>query len=168
MSRIRQLQSAMLLILWLLSTFFTCGCSRTAHKQGSSSMSPTIGPGQTIIINHAAYRTAAIHRWEVVAFIPPSFPKELWISRVVGLPGERISITNGRILVNNKEVVMPVSLKNLYYTESTGRTGEIIHYPVSVPTNAYFLLGDNSTLANDSRYIGPIATQRIVGQVETK
>jgi signal peptidase I len=151
---------------WLASVVILCGCGRSEVTQESSSMSPTIQPGQIVALDRRAYRKALICRWDVIAFRPPRLPDQLWISRVVGLPGEDVSLTNGNLLVNGRQLAFPLSLANFHYTEGTGATVKPIHYPIRLGSNSYLVLGDNSSRANDSRYVGPIERQMIVGRID--
>ena len=147
------LRSTLPMAFCLMLMSFTYGCTRVQHiQQGSSSMSPTIQPGQIVSIDRTAYQKAPIRRWDIVAFVPSNFPDDLWIFRVVGLPGENISVTNGKIYSSKEELAIPKSLNYLSYVEGANQSGKAIRYPIPVPPNSYFLLGDNSSLANDSRY----------------
>jgi hypothetical protein len=73
-----------------------CGDARVA----SGSMEPTIRRGERVKINYGAYAMDGPQRWDVVAFEPPEAPKFVWISRVVAVPGERVSFDKGGIAVN--------------------------------------------------------------------
>lgn len=124
-------------------------------------MSPTIKPGEKVTVDYLAYARATPSRWDVIVFHPPSYPDDYWAMRVVGLPGENIVIRDDGLLIDGKAVSPPVHVQAIHYVPlATTNT--------TVPTNSYFVLGDNSTNANDSRYIGTIPVANILGKVKEK
>ena len=68
------------------------------------------------------------------------------------MPGERVAIQEGRLTVNGRPVSEPDALNNPFAS-------------YAIPEDHYFLLGDNSTNAIDSRYLGPIPRKNITGRV---
>src|SRR5438552_9125773 len=68
------------------------------------SMQPTIKPGERITVDYTAYLVASPKRWEVVAFEPPMFTNELWVMRLVALPGETVSFATGGIRINGQRL----------------------------------------------------------------
>lgn len=60
----------------------------------SSAMSPAIKPGESVTIDFAAYAFSGPSRWDVVALEPPGFTNQVLLKRVIGLPGETVSLTN--------------------------------------------------------------------------
>lgn len=115
------------------------------------SMAPTIQPGDHVMVDR---RTAPL-RWDVVAFHPPHEPGSVYLSRLVGLPGESIEIIDGEIRINGAPVQKPPEIAEIRYDGTTrhfnvcrGGTGS----PVKLGADEYFLLSDNSSQALDSRY----------------
>jgi signal peptidase I len=100
-------------------------------------------------------------RGEIVVFIPPHDRHKAYIKRLIGLPGDAISIKDGDIYVNKVKVVDSRISQNYYYNQGDyGQVGnEII-----VPENKYFFLGDNSIASLDSRFWGFADWQDIVGK----
>jgi signal peptidase I len=152
------LQSALLLL---------CGCQRRAVV--SNSMAPTIAAGEKIVIDYSAYAFAKPQRWDVVAFEYPKDTNQVWVMRVIALPGETVSFATGGVSLNNAALVMPGYLSNVTYV-SLDRLGQSANTlsPYVVPAGSYFLLGDNSTGANDSRFWGAAPQINIVGKVRNK
>src|ERR1051325_11469984 len=99
--------------LLLLSCLMICGCRRQTFV--SRSMQPTIKPGETVTVDYTAYKVATPKRWDVVAFQPPMFTNEIWLMRIVALPGETISFATGGITVNGQPLVVPSRFTNVVY-----------------------------------------------------
>ncbi len=89
--------------------------------------------------------------------------------RIVGLPGERIDIGREGVLINGTNVSMPQALAKLRY-EPTIPNGpkSVISFPFLIPADSYLVLGDNTAIAFDSRYSGPVTSQNILGKVEAR
>jgi signal peptidase I len=98
-------------------------------------------------------------RWEIHFFYDEEGTPVA--KRIVGLPGERISIKNKRILVNGLPVELPRSLSTLkYYPFGNLAAGREVDCG-----NGYFVLGDDSRDSHDSRFVGPIEERRFRGRV---
>lgn len=143
------------------------GCNR--HSFTSGAMAPTISPHERITISYAAYAFGRPERWDVIAFKPLGYSNQIWVMRVVGLPGETITFSGNQIMVNGKPIISPARLANINYVslDSIGRTGSV-SMPYAVPLQSYFVLGDSSHSANDSRYWGAVPQANIVGKVRNK
>lgn len=151
------------LLLIALVTFVSC----REHKMGSPSMEPSIRRDEKIDADYTAYVNAEPTRWDVVSFEPVGKPDEIWIHRVVGLPGETIDIVNGKVVINGTEQPFPAKMSGITYV--AGIQGETkIVFPYKIPDKHYFLLGDNTNDADDSRYNGPIPRDNIVAKVKDK
>jgi signal peptidase I len=108
----------------------------------SSSMYPTIPNPCYILVNHLETEFGKPYRGEVVLFHPPDDPSRIFVKRIIGLPGETITIHDGKVFVDGKALNEP------YLTQPTeGNFG-----PYHVPPNSYFMLGDNRSVSEDSRW----------------
>jgi signal peptidase I len=153
--------------LALVGVLLLSACSRKVVPSGS--MSPTIKRGSNVSIDWTAYLLASPKRWDVVCFEPPAYPTQLWVMRVVGLPGDTLAFATGGISLNGKPIVLPSYLSNVTYVSldhpAYWRGGSTVSSPFVVPTNSYFVLGDNSTNALDSRFWGALPRTNILGKV---
>ena len=140
------------------------GCSKITHNAPSSSMEPTIPAGSKITIDYAAYNTAAPVRFDIVAFRPPSFPDDLFTFRAVGLPGEQIEIGEGVVLINGKAIQPPRGIRYSSHIPANSASQPSVT-KANLNVDEYFLLGDNTDRANDSRFFGPIKRATIIGKV---
>ncbi len=143
------------------------------YKIPTTSMVPTLMPGDKIFVSKLTYgpkipftklRLPGLgkeQRGQVVVFVPPNDRSKAYIKRLIGLPGDHISIKDGNVYVNGKIAVDPHIARNYYYNQGDyGKQGsEII-----VPENKYFFMGDNSISSLDSRFWGFVDEHDIVGK----
>ncbi len=114
-------------------------------KIPSASMEPTIMTGDRLIGNRLAYLNKDPERGDVVIFLFPDNEKEYFIKRVIGLPGETVSIRGGKVYINDSP--QPLDESAYVMTTPLGDFG-----PYTVPQGAYFMMGDNRNNSMDSRY----------------
>ena len=129
----------------------------------SGSMSPTLQGtslenGDRVLIDKLTFHLRKPRRWEVVALYTED--QLLVMKRVVGLPGETVSMKDNSILVDGKSVRRPESLKNIKYIAC----GKLAAGRAVDCTNGYFVLGDDSRDSFDSRFEGPVKPLQIVGR----
>ncbi len=112
----------------------------------SSSMVSLIYPGDRLIGFRLSYLFSDPKRFDVVIFRYPVDPEEKFIKRVIGLPGEKVAIEDGKIYINDSAT--PLDEPYLPEEWLVGNDGMIYE----VPENSYFLLGDNRNISLDARY----------------
>jgi signal peptidase I len=126
----------------------------------SGSMLPTIQIDDRLLIDKHTYRKEAPKRGDLVLFNPTASLRKQnfrdpFIKRVIGLPGETLSVRGGKVYINNRP------LKESYLSESPAYE----HGTVKVPANSYFVLGDNRNNSYDSHYWGFVPRSLIMGKV---
>ena len=133
-----------------------------AFKIPTGSMRPTLIEGDRILVSKFIYKFKEPKRGDVIVFISPEDKKKDFIKRLVGLPNENIQISNGAILVNNNPVGESSVLKKQHYYNrgDFGAEGQ----SVTVPNDAYYVLGDNSISSRDSRYWGFMPKKYLLGK----
>jgi len=136
---------------------FTGCSSKQTHDAPSSSMEPTIPAGSRVTADYAAYQVELPTRFDIVVFRPPYPPDAIFAFRVIGLPGEAIQITTNAILIDRKEISPPDGLQYSPVPSGINET--------NLSSSEFFLLGDNTLAANDSRYFGPIDRTNILAKV---
>ena len=134
-----------------------------AFKIPTGSMIPTLMVGDKIFVNKFIYRFTEPKRGDIIVFKSPEDLKKDFVKRLIGLEGETIEISNGRIIVNGKPIV-----------ELDGTGKEIVYYnrgaygaegkTIKVPANSYFALGDNSNNSRDSREWGFVPKKYMIGK----
>jgi signal peptidase I len=128
----------------------------------SGSMLPTLQINDRLIVDKLSYRFSNPVRGDIVVFDPPAKLgfKDAFIKRVIGLPGDRVEVRNGKVYVNDKALSEKYIEEAPNYTwSSTSLTPDGI-----VPEGHYLVLGDNRNNSYDGHYWGFIPKDRIVGK----
>lgn len=108
----------------------------------TSSMDPTISINDKLIGNRLAYLFKNPERGDIIIFKFPDDESQIFIKRVIGLPGETIQIVEGELFIDG-ELIEEDYIKD----SMRGNYG-----PYEVPDNSYFVLGDNRNVSEDSRF----------------
>jgi signal peptidase I len=133
-----------------------------AFKIPTTTMMPTLKPGDRIIVDKRAYLQSKPQRGDVIVFIPPLDTKKYYVKRIIGLPGEEVEIKNGNVYINDAMVSHPKIANNFYYNQGDyAKEGK----KTIIPANSYYVLGDNSISSADSRFWGFVKTKAIKGKV---
>jgi signal peptidase I len=119
------------------------------------SMEPSLNDGDRLVVDRLAYSLGEVERFDVVVLRYPADPSVDFVKRVVGLPGDRIRIVGGALVVNG----VPVE-ESFGHIPDHARLSERV-----VPAGHYFLLGDNRPVSCDSREFGVVAEELIKGKV---
>lgn len=131
-------------------------------KVEGTSMQPTLSDKERIFINKFTYRfgLGGIERGDTVVFWFPEDPSKSYIKRVIGLPGDRVRIDLGQVIVNDRPLVED-------YLEEDFR--DQMSWPSNrqdkvVPKDEYFVLGDHRSSSSDSRSWGFVPRINIYGK----
>jgi signal peptidase I len=154
-------------------------------RQPSGSMEPTIEIGGYVVPNYRAYDRDEPALDDIVVFHPPTgaeadntcakhplpasemcprstrtYAEVRFIKRIVGLPGDRLSMRHGRIIRNGRlEPAQPYISRCEYDGCEYRRT-------ITVPRGQYFMLGDNRGASDDSRFWGPVRRKALIARVD--
>jgi signal peptidase I len=123
-----------------------------------SSMAPRIHDGDRILIDHWSYMLAPVQRGDIVVLKYPLDPSVDYIKRVIGLPGDRVVLEEGKVYVNGTELAEP-------YVQAPDA---LAHLSVEVLPAHYFVLGDNRRRSCDSREFGQVPCDYVRGKVEVR
>lgn len=127
-----------------------------------ASMEPNFHGGDYILINELSYRFRAPERGEVVVFRYPGDEKTFFIKRIIGLPGERVVITDGKLYIYNKDHQEGMQVNEDYLPKDLRTIGE---KDVTLTNDEFFVMGDNRDASYDSRQWGPLKKTELVGSV---
>lgn len=127
-----------------------------------ASMQPTFEDGEYLLIDQLSYRFRQPRRGEVIVFHYPLQPSQFFIKRIVGLPGDTVTVENGRVEVQNDQLTQGAVLDESQYLPEGLRTGGQIQ--VTLQPDEYFVLGDNRPASSDSRSWGVLPIDNIVGR----
>ena len=120
------------------------------------SMAPTLKSGSVILVK----RSEKVHRFDIVALVErvkENGPSKNIIKRVVGLPGDTITVLNGTLYINDRKYEEP------YLQEKFIKEYKKSSYTLKVPKDMYFVLGDNRDISKDSRQVGSFVKKSVIG-----
>jgi signal peptidase I len=150
------------LIFFLVHTFVA-----QPFRVEQRSMESTLLPEQYVLVDKLTPRWAPYERGDIVVFEPPeswaSARHDPFIKRVIGLPGDRVELEDGLVLVNGVELDEPYLFVRRGEPEPTepsfdGETSWLI------PDGALFVMGDHRAASADSREFGPIDVDKVLGR----
>lgn len=142
-----------LVIAFLLAQLVMVSVAQ-AFQVEQYSMEPTLLPHDRVLVNKFLYRFRAPQRGDIIVLRYPRDPDRNYIKRIVGLPGDRAQIQDGRLLING-------ALVEEVYTNGAA-SGD--YGPEVVPSDSFFVLGDNRNNSEDSRAFGFLKHDLVVGQ----
>ncbi len=146
----------------------------------SSSMEPNVMKSDLIFADKRYNRvgaTQALKRGDIAIFVYPNERSTYYIKRIIGLPGDEVSIKGAEVSINGKPLRLrttPVG-NGLLVTETDSKTAwqvfwnnnsklQLPQTKVRVPAGQVFMMGDNRTDSNDSRFFGTVPLQDVVGK----
>ena len=126
----------------------------------TGSMENTIMPGDNILGFRLAYLQEGPERGDVIFFPFPDDETKKYVKRVIGLPGETITIIDGKIYINDSKEPLDEPYLKEEWTSGTGP------YVFDIPENSYLCLGDNRNRSADAReWNNPyVAKEKIIGK----
>jgi len=125
-----------------------------ATRVYGQSMQPNLHTNERLVVEKLSYRFHGPRRGDVVVLHDPGGGSELLIKRVIGLPGERVTIADGRVFIDG------VALEESYLNQETQGSGR----SWLVPPLQVFVMGDNRQASRDSRSFGPVVLDQIIGR----
>lgn len=140
------------------------------YKVEGVSMQPTYEEGRLLSINKLGLYFDSLKRFDIVVFHPPN-SEEIYVKRVIGLPGDEIHYKDDQLYVNGKAVNEPFlpTKKHIEVTKQTGNfTLEEITDKTRIPKGYIFVIGDNRLQSRDSRHFGLVNIDNVIGTVEGK
>ncbi len=127
------------------------------------SMHPTFENLDYLIIDELVYDFKAPARGDVVVFRYPNDPSLFYIKRIIGLPGETVSINQGIVTITT------VDGKNITLNEPYIVNEDATYTKnVTLGSGEYFVMGDNRPNSSDSRVWGPLPRNDIIGRVDLR
>src|SRR5437868_808452 len=124
------------------------------------SMEPTLHNGELILVDKWTYLFRPPDRGDVIVFVAPPNPNEDYVKRIIGIPGDRITINDTKVIVDgvllNETYVSPADQGNIFNYKNINN--------MLVPQGMYFVLGDDRLRSSDSRDWGFVPRTNIIGR----
>jgi signal peptidase I len=117
-------------------------------------MAPTLNNGDRVLINK---RVGELKRGDIVIFLFPKDRSKSYIKRIIGLPGEKVEIEDGKVIINGKRLDEPYIGPQFFSHDS-------LPEPVMIPADNFFVIGDNRNYSSDSRSWGTVPRNLIYGK----
>jgi len=117
------------------------------------SMLPTLRQDELMMVNKLAYRFSDVQRGDIIVFHYPQNPSEDFVKRVIGVPGDTVSINRGVVYINDQAIDEP------YIAAPPTYNGQWI-----VSAGTVFVLGDNRNQSSDSHQWGNVPLENIIGR----
>lgn len=135
------------------------------------SMMPTLEDEDKLIVNRIGYTLGNIDRFDVIVF--HATEEDDYVKRVIGLPGDTVSYQNDQLFVNGEPLPEPYLDEFKAASDDLYLTGDFTLEQLpggesQVPEDMYFVLGDNRRGSKDSRHIGFIPKENVVGEVSVR
>jgi signal peptidase I len=136
------------------------------YKVEGVSMQPTYEEGRLLSINKLSLYFSSLKRFDVVVFQLPN-SDNIYVKRVIGLPGDELHYKDDQLYVNGKAVNEPfLSPEDLDVAKQTGNfTLEDIIDKATIPKGYIFVIGDNRIQSRDSRHFGLVKMDDVIGIV---
>ena len=138
--------------MYLITPFFVRG----------QSMEPNFEDGDYLIIDKLSFRISDPKRGDIVVFKAPLDAKSFYIKRIIGMPGETVVVSEGKVKVINSEHPEGWDLTEKYLENHFNTPGNI---QIKLNIGEYFVMGDNREASYDSREWGSLRADKIVGKV---
>lgn len=145
---------AIYMVIGIALGLFVNSTILTKAEVSGDSMIPTYYDGDTVIIN----RLMTPERGDLVVVLEDT--GKYVIKRIVGIPGDEIQIKEGLVFINGKYYK-----EDYIYENNTDYNGGLAEEVIQLGTDEYFILGDNRTISKDSRDIGPVTRDQVIGVV---
>lgn len=124
------------------------------YRVSGACMEPHLWTGERVLVSKMAYTLNGPKRGDIVVFLYPRDPRQTFVKRIIGLPGETVSIKDGDVCVNGNPLPEPYRVNAAH--------GDMA--PRFVPHDQYFVMGDNRDFSDDSRFWGELPARDILGR----
>lgn len=129
------------------------------------SMKPNFQSGERLIVNKVLYDIRQPKRGEVVVF--HAVENKDFIKRIIGLPGETVKVQGDSVFINGQLLDESYLKEVVEQAKKAGKSYNDLNLPeTKVPDGTVFVMGDNRSDSTDSRMIGPVSFDKIVGRAE--
>jgi signal peptidase I len=150
--------AAVVVISWALRTFVVQN-----YEIPSGSMESTIMTGDMIFSEKITYKFSEPQAGDIITFADPENSYRTLIKRVIATGGQTVDLKDGKVYIDGVELNEPYTHGLASYPLTTA-PGVSISYPYTVPEGEVWVMGDNRTNSQDSRYFGSVSVESITGK----
>jgi signal peptidase I len=142
--------------------FLVVNITARPYRVDGPSMQPGLVTNDLVMVNMLAYDFGNPQRGDVIVFHPPSDPGTSYVKRVIGVPGDHISITANAVIVNGH------TLKETYISslDPSAPENASVLPNITLGPKQYFVMGDNRQNSTDSRFFGYVPRTNVIGKAE--
>ena len=140
-------------LLLALILYFAIDAVFARVRVENISMEPTLMPKDVLVVNRLAYKLGSYHTGDIIVFHNPAYEAEDYIKRLIGTPGDTVTVKEGKVFVNG------IELNEKYISDPPLYEGEWV-----VPEDSVFVLGDNRNQSSDSHSWGFVPAKDVVGK----
>ena len=130
----------------------------------SGSMEDTIMPGDMVFSEKISYYMRSPERGDIVTFADPEVAGRTLIKRVIATEGQTVDLVDGKVVVSGVPLDEPYTSGRESLPLSRTAADADISYPYTVPAGHVWVMGDNRTASQDSRYFGAVPVSSITGR----
>jgi signal peptidase I len=127
-----------------------------------TSMEPTLAQGERLLVERITPKMNKLKRGDIVIFNPPGNGNIDYVKRIIGMPGESLTIRDCSVYLINSSG-QEEKLNSDYLSVGTCTAGD--SKVIAIPDDSFYVLGDNRSHSADSRVFGPLKKDRISGKV---
>ncbi len=142
---------------WALRTFVF-----QAYEIPSSSMEETIMTGDMVFSEKVSYYVRDVEQGDIVTFHDPEVSGRILIKRVIATGGQTVNLVDGQVVVDGVALDEPYTNGEPSYPLTSASDADVT-YPYTVPEGYLWVMGDNRTNSQDSRYFGAVAESSVTG-----
>jgi len=143
--------TVLLIRTFIVQPFFVVG----------DSMKPNLHNGDYLLVDEISYRFGSPARGDIIVFRFPGNPRENYIKRIIGLPGETVEIKDGQVAISNVKNPGGMEVEEKYLPADLKTAGNVSR---TLEKDEFFVLGDNRGASSDSRSWGTVPRGNIIGR----
>jgi signal peptidase I len=129
----------------------------------TGSMLPTIQLSDQVLANMFVYRFSTPQRGDIVVLDDPDGKVDTLIKRVIAVGGQTVDLRDGKVVVDDQVLSEPYT-HGLPSDPIERADAKNITYPITIPANSIWVMGDNRTSSQDARYFGPVPLSSVHGK----
>jgi len=146
--------------VWLLAFAVLYGAGYRVYRIPTDAMQPTIRKGEMVIGRLSEGYRERVRRFDLAIYRAPVEAGGVYVKRVIGLPGEKLVIDESGVSIDGKRLTLPPTVSTDGF--------RVKRSDLVIPADSVFVLGDFTANSADSRYLGPVPKEDVVGYLVFK